>query len=452
MLMFRDMRILPQIKDRVHAITVTVVTIIIIGSFGVAVWTGFQTSYTIKERLNEQTRTIASVIDVNDISKLKGNSSDIQTESYKMLKAQLSAAKSINPDMRTIYIIGEHDDSLFYYVDSEEEGSSDYSAAGTSVEDATDKDLAIFTTGAPFVEGPRGEQSHNGAISALAPIYMPGTGEMVAVVGVDMSTANYWSNLVYAALVPQLAGLTVALIILVFERMRRHNEQLLALRSELVSVASHELRNPITGIRWAAESMQRMTTDERVLKMSDAILDSAMRLQSSTNDILELSHATNAQELNIQPTDISALTREVVETQSLSAQQKNVAVIFDKYWPVKQIIQCDPDQMRRALHNVISNAIKYTRPGTVVTITFQQDAKHYKILVIDQGIGIPETEQGKVFNGFYRASNAVKSEIPGTGLGLYLVKTVFERHNGNVSFISEENHGTTFILTLPRAK
>lgn len=446
------MRILPQIKDRVHAITVAIVIIIIIVSFGAAVWTGFQTSYAIKERLSEQTRTIASVIDVNDISKLKGNSSDIQTDSYKMLKIQLSEAKSINPDMRTVYIIGERDNSLFYYADSEEEGSSDYSAAGTSVDDATSKDLAIFTTGTSFVEGPRGEQSHDGAISALAPIYMPGTNELVAVVGVDMSTAHYWSNLIYAALVPQLAGLTIALIILVFERMRRHNEQLLALRSELVSVASHELRNPITGIRWAAESMQKITADERVLKMSDAILDSAMHLQTSTNDILELSHATNAKELNIQPTDISALMREVVETQSLSAQQKNVAVIFDKYWPVKQVIQCDPDQMRRALHNVVSNAIKYTRIGTVVTITFQQDAKHYKILVIDQGIGIPETEQSKVFNGFYRASNAVKSEIPGTGLGLYLVKTVFERHNGSVSFISEENHGTTFILILPRAR
>jgi two-component system phosphate regulon sensor histidine kinase PhoR len=249
---------------------------------------------------------------------------------------------------------------------------------------------------------------------------------------------------------PLLAGASVILVIVVFERIRRHNNELLALRSELVSVASHELRTPITGIRWAAESLQKITTEPKVLKMADAITTSAISLQNSTNDILELSHATNGRALTIKPTDLVPLVQEVVTAQKLSAEQKHVKILFDSYWPQKLTVHVDADHIRRAIHNVISNAIKYTRADTTVTISYQQDAKHHKILVTDEGIGIPAAEQSKVFRGFYRASNAVKSEAPGTGLGLYLVKTVLERHGGSVAFVSRENQGTTFTLTLPK--
>lgn len=420
-----------------------------LASFGLAVFTGYATRDTIREQLNERCQTMAAVINAGDIQSLKGNSSDSTTAAYASLKSQLSSAKSISQDVRSVYIFGQQGNKLFYYVDSEQPGTVDFSAAGTDFTSASDQDAAIFASGQPFVEGPL-SQDHGGAITAAAPIYKPGTRTMIAALGIDMSTSFYWREIVYSAFVPFLAGTSFALLVFFFERIRRNNAQLLALRSELVSVASHELRNPITGIRWAAESMKKITTDERVLKMSDAILNSALRLQASTNDILELSHATNNRRLNIKPTDMSALMREIIETQSLSAQQKNVAIIFDKYWPATLSVRCDADQMRRAMHNVISNAIKYTRPDTIITITYQMDAKFHKILVIDQGIGIPTAEQSKVFRGFYRASNAVKSDIPGTGLGLYLVKTVLERLGGTVTCESQENHGTTFILSIPR--
>lgn len=443
------MRLLPQEKDRFHTITIIVVILIMVVSFIAAVFVGFATRDSIKEQLSERCRSFAAIINSGSIAQLKGDASDTNTDAYKALKSQLSEAKSINPGMRSIYIFGSHGGQLFYYVDSEQPGTADFDAAGTAFTGASDLDIGIFTSGASFVEGPL-TSNHRGSITAAAPIYEPGTRNMIAALGIDLGTTSYWSNLIYAALVPFLAGTTFALTIYIFERMRRNNAQLLSLRSELVSVASHELRNPITGIRWAAESMRKMTADERVLKISDAILNSALRLQASTNDILELSHATSGRRLDLKPTDISALMHEVVETQSLSAQQKNVAIIFDKYWPSRLTIRCDTDQMRRALHNVVSNAIKYTKNDSIVTISFQQDAKNYKILVIDQGIGIPIAEQNKVFRGFYRASNAVRSDIPGTGLGLYLVKTVLQAHGGTVDFTSQENRGTTFILTLPR--
>lgn len=446
------MRLTPQDeKDRLRFIAIGLVLIVIILSVTFAYWLGTDTRYNINRDLSERSQSIAAALDAKQVGKLKGDTSDSITQTYKDLKTQLADVKRANPDARSIYLMGRNANGVFFYDDSEQPTSHDYSPAGDPYPDATTADQAIFDNGRAFVEGPSTDE-YGTFVSGLAPIFKPGTTQVVAVLGVDISANTYWYNIAYSAAAPIVIGLVFILIVLVYERIRRHNMQLLALRSELVSVASHELRNPITGIRWAAESLQKITTDERVLKMAVAIADSAIHLQASTNDILELSHATNGRALNVQKTDMAKLIQEIIDTQSLAAQQKNVSLTFDQYWPKNLVVSCDPDQMRRAIHNVISNAIKYTRDNTPVVISYKQDDKHHKILVTDQGIGIPTAEQNKVFRGFYRASNAAKSNIPGTGLGLYLVKTVMERHGGSVSFVSQENKGTTFILTLPKTR
>jgi signal transduction histidine kinase len=345
--------------------------------------------------------------------------------------------------------MGREGEQLFFFVDSEAPDSPQYSAAGEPYEDGTSEDNTIFENGMAFVEGPT-KDSYGTFISGIAPIFKPSTTDVIAVLGIDVDADTYWRDIIFASLIPLLVGTAIVLILTIFERIRRHNAELLALRSELVSVASHELRNPITGIRWAAESMQKITSDDKVLKIASAILNSALHLQASTDDILELSHATSGRALTLKPTDLNLLMREIIETQALSAEKNGILINFDKYWPAKLMVTVDPDQIRRALHNIISNAIKYTRPNTTITITYQQNQHDHKILVTDQGIGIPAGEQSKVWRGFYRASNAVRSEVPGTGLGLYLVKTVIERHNGSVGFVSEENKGTTFTVTLPK--
>ena len=443
------MRLTPYEQDKNHGKAIIAVLLVALLSVTGAIWFGVKSRETQSAELSERSQSIAAALDAAKVAKLKGELTDDGTVPYKDLKTTLGNVKAANPDVRSIYIMGERQGELFFYVDSETSDSDVYSPAGQIYTDGTPEDHAIFQNGKAFVEGPV-QDNFGTFISGLAPIYKEGTRDVLAVVGIDVDANTYWRDIIFSASIPLLTGIILMLIIVVFERIRRHNAELLALRSELVSVASHELRTPITGIRWAAESMQKISTDQKVLKLADAITNSAIHLQNSTNDILELSHATNGRELAVKPTDLPTLVNEVVETQKLSADQKRVVITFDKYWPAKLNINVDPDQMRRAIHNVISNAIKYTRDDTIVTVSYQQDAKRHKILVSDQGIGIPAAEQGKVFRGFYRASNAVKSDVPGTGLGLYLVKTVFERHGGSVSFVSQENRGTTFTLTLPK--
>ncbi|HSX32206.1 MAG TPA: HAMP domain-containing sensor histidine kinase, partial [Candidatus Saccharimonadales bacterium] len=286
-------------------------------------------------------------------------------------------------------------------------------------------------------------------ISGLAPMFVPGSQKVRVVLGIDMSASTYWQDIALAAAIPLFVSLSISMLIIVFESLRRRNNQLMNVRSELVSVASHELRTPIVGIRWASEGLVRLITDENAKKLVQAIKNSADGLQASTDDILELSHAMTRRDLNPQPVDLTVMVKEIMDTQRLTAQQKNVRLVRDASWPDELLVTCDANKMKRVLHNVISNCIKYTRENTEITTSYSRDKHMHHIHIADQGIGIPKGEQSKVMKGFYRASNAVASKVPGTGLGLYLVKTVLEQHGGSVRFDSEENKGTVVTLSLP---
>lgn len=221
------------------------------------------------------------------------------------------------------------------------------------------------------------------------------------------------------------------------------------MRSELVSIASHELRSPLVGMRWAIEGLMKSAANKAEEAKLKAIDDSIIHLQAGTEDILQFTAVTGAKKLNLAPVDMRALLQEVLDTQRLVAQQKSVKLVMDDSWPKALTITCDGDRMKRALHNLVSNAIKYTRTNTDVVLSYAKTDKHHQISITDHGIGIPKDEQQRVFAGFYRASNAKASGEKGTGLGLYLTRTILEQHKGKITFTSEEGKGTTFAISLP---
>ncbi|HXH27063.1 MAG TPA: HAMP domain-containing sensor histidine kinase [Candidatus Acidoferrum sp.] len=447
------MRLTPRDKkDIFHLAIISLMVLIMLVAGLVAVGLGQTTAAQVRTQLSERSRSIADALGPEKVMLLQGAPSDADTLAYQNLKVQLAEIKTANPDARSIYLMGRHGGRLFFFVDSEPTSSSQYSPAGDWYDDGTQADHDIFDNGGAFVEGLT-KDSYGTFISGLAPIYKPGTHAVLAVLGIDIDASTYQRDIVYAISGPLVVGLALVLILAIFELSRRRDAHMLALRSELVSVASHELSNPITGIRWAASILQKLVSDQQAAeKMVINISNSAALLQESTNDILELSHAMNHRSLNITSVNMAELMQEIVQVQTLGAQEKDVTINFDKSWPAELMIDCDEAQMKRVLHNVLSNAIKYTERRTAVTIAYKDVGKFHQLLVSDQGIGIPADEQGKVFRGFYRASNAVAKNIPGTGLGLYLVKTVLERHGGSVTFTSEEGKGTTFVLNIPKRR
>jgi signal transduction histidine kinase len=405
--------------------------------------------YLFRDSLKLRTETIAASISSDEVAAaITPNASD---HNYRLLKIKLSRLKAIHEDAKYIYILHRDPIGLAVVADSESPGSMDYRAKGThrpglslGVTAVLDNPKTIIETSTPSPTDRR--------LSAYAPITDTATGKTVALAAIDISVDTYYSLLTIGALVPLILSLAVSTIIVFLDRSRSRRLETLRFRSELVSIASHELRTPLTGIRWSEEVMLK---DKQIsAKTQDSVrqmYDSTLKLQESIEDILQLAGLQNQQIRHLKklPTDITAMIQGIFTTQQLPASQQGIKLSFAHDWPKEVIVTCDAVRMRRVFNNIISNAIKYTRPNTEVIIGYEKVDGQHLITVKDQGIGIPKKDQEKVFSGFYRSENAIKFQANGTGMGLYLSRSVLEQHGGSMWLHSVLNKGTTVFMRLP---
>jgi signal transduction histidine kinase len=440
---------LPKSAERSSSTALLLVTIIVVGVFLLSFY-NVQTANEFNRRsLEERTVAIATALDARSILKLTGTAKDIDSPEYKSLKSKLINLKQINSNVRDLYVAGQRNGQIFFYVDSEQVDSNVYSPPGEAYTEATAtfKNM-FFSAPLPTVEGPVSD--HYGTwVSGLAPIFNPDTGRVVAVVGIDVDSINYNQSLLGALDFPIGGGFVLLATVAAYEWRRRRDRQLLRLRSELISIASHELRSPLVGMRWAIEGLLKSVNNKAEEDKLRAIYDSVIHMQAGAEDILQFTALGRAQKLTKVKCDMRALVQEVMDTQRLVALQKSVNLVLDDSWPDKVMVTCDPDRMQRALHNITSNAIKYTRVNTAVVFHYEKVGEKHHISIIDHGIGIPQSEQKRVFSGFYRASNAKATGEGGTGMGLYLTRAILAQHGGEVGFKSEEGKGTTMTLILP---
>ncbi len=432
------------------AVSIVLIVVILTGTALLAALNVNIAATDYRKSLQDRTATIAVSLDSQKVAQLKGQASDADTPIYRELKNRLALLKQSNTDARSIYLTGNNAGELFFYVDSEDPDTAYYSAPGEPYPEATDLFKGVFHSTAATVEGPLND-SYGNWVSGLAPVVDLNSGNVVAVVGIDIDADTYNRTLFQMGAIPMSIGFLFIGLIIFFEWLRRREQRQLRVRSELVSVASHELRTPITGIRWASESLMKRVTDQGSQTLVKAMHDSILNLQAGTEDILQLTRLTSNRDQKLQPvpTNMTKLIGEICDTQRLAAQGRNITVTMDKSWTPDVTMTCDPVKIRRALHNVVSNAIKYSKDGGTVTVRYEHSDKMHKIIVADQGIGIPVEEQSRVFAGFYRASNAKASVVEGTGLGLYLTKAILQQHHGRVTFVSEQGKGTTVTLELP---
>lgn len=440
-----------QRGERSKSTALLLVTIIVTGVAVMSYFSVQQANDHARASLESRSATIAASLDAPIIKSLMGNSDDLSAANYRILKSKLTHLRQINNDARSVYLTGYRDGKVFYFVDSEKPGTTFYHTPGQQYADVSNVFKNTFVaTPFPVVEGPLSD-GHNTWVSGVAPVIDPEDGTVIAVVGVDVDIVSFNENLLGALDVPLGGGLVLTMLVVIYEFARRSELKMLRLRSELVSIASHELRSPLVGIRWALETyIKKHPADHESEKTMKAIYDSIIHLQAGADDILQFtSLAQSEQKLHKEETGLRKLMSEICDAQRLVAQQKNVNLVVDDSVHPDLKVMCDPVRLRRALHNLLSNAIKYTRSNTDVVLSYQLSGKNHLISVTDHGIGIPKLEQHRVFAGFYRASNAKASGVGGTGLGLYLTRVIMNQHGGNVSFRSEEGEGTTFTLVLP---
>jgi len=230
-----------------------------------------------------------------------------------------------------------------------------------------------------------------------------------------------------------------------------HERQLEQAKDEFVSLASHQLRAPLTAMRLFVE----MLLDNQVGKLNAKQRDYLTKVELSTwrmidlvNDFLNTSRI-ELDRLKVDPQEIhlEELVASIVETIRPLAEQKNLALVFDK--PKLPSVYAEPNLYSQIVNNLLTNAIRYTPAGGTVVVTLARHKDGYQLDVADSGIGIPKSAQAELFKRFYRADNAKRLESEGSGLGLYLIKRILDLSGGRVWYETAEGHGTTFHVIIP---
>ncbi|OHA59413.1 MAG: hypothetical protein A2589_00900 [Candidatus Vogelbacteria bacterium RIFOXYD1_FULL_46_19] len=229
-------------------------------------------------------------------------------------------------------------------------------------------------------------------------------------------------------------------------------------KSEFVSVTTHQLRTPLSAIKWTfnmilSEQLGPLNQDQKTFL--DKGYQSALRMINIVNSLVHIDHATAKKEdYNLAPTDLTKLIENIKFEFVNQAESKKIGLEFKMTSESLPLVTVDENKIRMVVENLIDNAIKYTHEGGMITVLLSDlrlNTAHpaVEISVRDTGVGIPLAEQKKIFHKFFRASNARREEPDGSGIGLYIAKDIVERHQGAMWFETEEGKGTTFFFTLP---
>jgi len=223
-------------------------------------------------------------------------------------------------------------------------------------------------------------------------------------------------------------------------------------KSEFVSLASHQLRTPISGMKWSAELLQMdspETLTERQLKYIDRLLVSIKRMAFLVDDFLRVSRfELGTFKAEYRAITLSVLFEDIMLEQSPRVTEKKITV-KTFYDSSIDTVMMDQNLLRMIVTNLYSNAVKYTRESGTIHVGFGKRGEDVVISIADNGMGIPAEDQDSIFSKLFRASNAVRDVPDGTGLGLYIVREAVAVLKGQVSFTTTENIGTTFEVILP---
>ncbi len=405
------------------------------------------------ESMRSRVSTLALAVSTDDIVSLSGTEDDVRTLNYKHLKEKLIKLKDVNTDIKFVYLMGQKQEQIYFIADSEDPTSEDYSPPGQIYEEATESLKLAF-----LGEGPMQEVSSDrwgNWLSVFAPITDANTNQVIAIAGFDLPYQKYMSTIVLSTAVPVAIGIFIILLLIGAWLVAKQDENILHLKSEYFSIAAHDLRTPLTGIKWAimALSNSKPTAPPHYQNVFKEITKTADNMILSVNELLDSSslESGKANQLIVGPIKIQDLMADAFRPLEISAKEKSVEVI----WEIPKqslVIQGDSDKLRRVFANLFSNAIKYSNEGGAVFVSVKADGGIVTIKVSDSGIGIPKAEQAKVFDGYFRASNAKQHTAQGRGLGLYYVKNVVITHGGDISLDSSPERDTTITTKLPLKK
>jgi len=228
------------------------------------------------------------------------------------------------------------------------------------------------------------------------------------------------------------------------------------MKSEFVSLAAHQLRTPLSAIKW----ITRMLLDEELGKLNDEqkdfltdSYDSNERMIRLVNDLLNVTKIEEGRYLyKLTLGDVVEITRTVIALYRESVARRKLKLIFIK--PKKKISKTlmDIEKIRMVIENLVDNSMKYNKPWGRIVVSIKEVDGNIRVSVKDTGMGIIKKEQNRVFDKFFRGADVVKMDTEGTGLGLFITKNIVDAHNGKIWFDSEYKNGSTFYFSIPIKK
>lgn len=459
------------------------VTIVLIGSIAMICLITYvmyvQTQLILTERLRQHIQSIvataANEFNIQDINAVK-NESNISSWQFARLVHQLQNIKKANPDVTYAYIMRRLDaknpEQLEFVADAnsldapdlldvDEDGVvSDEEKAPLPGEhfDATQypellKEAFIHPIAASKLESDQWSVQ----LSAYAPIFQEdGIASVTLGIDVVINDFNARTRAMLRPFVLFIVFLIIVLSLLTLTLMRVSNERVEAIREidrqkdELLGIVSHQLATPITALKWDFEmlldgDMGDVKPEQR--NFFQKLQGVTAHLADLVSMILDVSRIQlGRMKVDRTSLDLNAFFDEVINIMEAKAKEKNVNLQFSIQ---KQMgaAMLDKRLMLMITENLLSNAIKYTPVGGDVTFEASSANGILHFSVRDTGCGIPLQDQGKIFGKLYRASNV--RNVDGNGFGLYVVKGAVEVQDGQISFVSSENIGTTFDVKLP---
>jgi len=232
-----------------------------------------------------------------------------------------------------------------------------------------------------------------------------------------------------------------------FDKLAQANK----MKTEFVSIASHQLRTPLSAIRWTLNLISdgRITNPTDMATYLGLVKENNERMIRLVNDLLDVSRVEMGRMAFFpKQTNIYVLIEKIVNASAPFAQANNVTLSMEAPDTLPNVLT-DPDKISITIQNLVDNAIKYTKEKGEVKVTLVSDKDFVTIAIKDKGVGIPDSQQKHIFKKFFRSDNIMKNQTVGTGLGLFIARSIVEGNKGKIWFESKEGEGTTFFFTLP---
>lgn len=244
--------------------------------------------------------------------------------------------------------------------------------------------------------------------------------------------------------------------IMVMIRDVTKDQEIEKMKTDFISVTSHQLRTPLTGIKWFAEVLLAGSAGELSEAQKDSvsqILVSVERMVRLVNDLLEVSRMEiqEGYKLKLQNVSVNNVLNEVISEQKVVFENKKQKIHFNPCTDDKIRFNVDSIKLKAVFNNLLNNAMKYSPDHSIISVVCDQKPNEVVISFQDHGLGIPKKQQKEIFKRFFRADNVLTTDT-GTGLGLYFAKFIVEKHKGRIWFESQEGKGSTFYIALPLIK